>query len=179
MRLPDLLTTDRLLLRPHQAEDFEGFYSLITNPEATRYVNLAEEERSKAQLSQFFEEAISSRNSPNPVFGLAIVEKGSRRYVGFCGLSPLPDGSGTETYYVFDPAIWGQGYATEAASRLFEYAFSVLNLPHIDTFLVPANKPSLVMAQRLGMKDMGLSEHHEYDQPVHRFRATRESFLEA
>ncbi len=176
MLLPDLLTTDRLLLRPHVMKDFEGFYRVITDKEAMRFIHLSEEDRSKQQLLTFFSEVVGTLGSAQPVFGLAILEKGSRKYIGFCGLSELPDGTGTETYFVIHSELWGQGHATEAAQKLLEYAFSVLKLPHVDTFLVPENTASHLVASKLGMKDLGLTHHHEYTIPVSRFRVTREDF---
>ncbi|MDP5169100.1 MAG: GNAT family N-acetyltransferase [Bacteroidia bacterium] len=178
MLLPDLLTTDRLILRPHQPDDFDGFYRVITNKEATRFVQFSEDDQSRDYLEAFFQEILSTMNSSHPVFGLAILEKGSRDYVGFCGLSELPDDSGTETYYVLNPDMWGKGYATEAAQKLFEYAFSVLDLPHLDTFLVDENKASHLVAHKLGMQDLGLTDHREYSRPVRRFRVEKKAFFE-
>lgn len=179
MLLPDLLTTDRLILRPHLETDFTGFSSVIQNEDATRFVQLPEEDREEQALEAFFLEILSTVDSPSPVFGLAILEKGTRQYIGFCGLSELPDDSGTETYYILHPDHWGKGYATEAAQRLFEYAFSVLNVPHLDTFLVDDNSASHQVAEKLGMKDMGPTSHHEYQQDVRRFRVTHSDFFSA
>ncbi len=177
MLLPELLITDRLILRPHLREDFEGFRSVIQNDDATRFVRLPEEDKTEEALKNFFYDILKTITSPSPVFGLAIVEKGTHNYVGFCGLSELPDDSGTETYYVLHPDHWGKGYATEAAQKLFEYAFSVLALPHLDTYLVDDNKASHQVAEKLGMKDMGPATHHEYEQAVRLFRVTREGFF--
>lgn len=172
MQLPTFLQTDRLILRPHAEEDFEGFYRVITNEEATRFLRFREGERERAALELFYQDILESLYSAHPVFGLAIVEKGSRDYIGFCGLNEHPSGEGAEVYYVFHPDVWGKGYATEAAERLFDYAFSILELPRVDTFLLPGNEASLAVANKLGMQDLGLTEHREYEQPVHRFRLT-------
>lgn len=177
MLLPEFLTTDRLLLRPHVEADFEGFRAVIQNEDATRFVQLQEEDKAEEALKGFFHEIISTISSPSPVFGLAILEKGTHQYVGFCGLSELPDDSGTETYYVLHPDHWGKGYATEAAQKLFEYAFSVLNLAHLDTYLVDDNTASHQVAEKLGMKDMGPATHHEYEQAVRMFRVTQNDFF--
>lgn len=177
MRLPESLKTDRLILRPHLESDLEAFVSVIRNEDATRFVSIPEEDKSVEALKGFFSEILSTINSPSPVFGLAILEKGTHHYVGFCGLSELPDDSGTETYYVLHPDHWGKGYATEAATRLFEYAFSILRLSHLDTFVVEGNNASLQVAEKLGMKDLGPATHREYQEPVRKFRVTRSEFF--
>lgn len=177
MKLPASLTTDRLILRPHTSEDFDSFFSLISDEKATRFIQIPEEEMTREGLKSFFEEVLSSLESSSPVFGLAILEKGTHQYVGFCGLSELPDGSGTETYFVIHPESWSNGYGTEAARKLIEYGFSVLGLPHVDTFLVEGNDASRKVVEKLGMKDMGITDHHEYQVPVSRFRITRDSYF--
>lgn len=177
MKLPSSLTTDRLILRPHTEADFDSFFSLISDDQATKFIQIPEEEMTREGLKSFFEEVLTSLESSSPVFGLAILEKGTHRYIGFCGLSELPDGSGTETYFVIHPASWSNGYGTEAARKLIEYGFSVLNLPHVDTFLVEGNEASRKVAEKLGMKNLGSTQHHEYQVPVARYRIFKESYF--
>lgn len=128
-------------------------------------------------LKSFFHEVLATLESNNPIFGLAIFEKGTHEYLGFCGLSELPDDNSTETYFVINPAYWEKGYGTEAARKLIEYGFSVLGLPHIDTFLVAENQSSKKVVEKLGMKDMGPATHREYQAPVNRFRITRQEYF--
>jgi RimJ/RimL family protein N-acetyltransferase len=44
----------------------------------------------------------------------------------------------------------GQGYATEAAAALRDWAFNVLGLPTLVSYMDPANTRSVAVAQRLG-----------------------------
>ncbi len=47
--------------------------------------------------------------------------------------------------------FWGKGYATEAAQAVVQYGFTVLHIPEIVAFTVPANTQSLRVMEKLGM----------------------------
>ena len=114
---------------------------------------------------------------------LAVVRKSDGRLIGRCGLSELvveanaapgtiPRGwfqraearAGTELLdtpdlgYTFDPASWGQGYATEAARCVFDYARANLEWPRIVSVIHPDNVRSLREAERSGLRHDGQVE---------------------
>ena len=47
---------------------------------------------------------------------------------------------------------WGQGYASEAARCVFDYARDVLRLPRVISVIHPENVRSLRLAQRFGVQ---------------------------
>lgn len=53
------------------------------------------------------------------------------------------------------PSEWGKGYATEAASRLLDYAFRVLNARRVAAFCHEKNAASERVMRKLGMKREG------------------------
>ena len=55
-----------------------------------------------------------------------------------------------ELGYTFDRNYWGQGYASEAAARVFEYASSTMPFQHIVSVIHPNNTPSIKIAKRCG-----------------------------
>jgi RimJ/RimL family protein N-acetyltransferase len=61
----------------------------------------------------------------------------------------------TELGYTFDPAAWGRGYATEAASCLRDYARDVLRLPYTVSAILPQNARSRRVAARAGARAAG------------------------
>ncbi|MFJ3059041.1 GNAT family N-acetyltransferase [Herbaspirillum sp. NPDC087042] len=82
------------------------------------------------------------------------------------------------------PAVWGQGYATEAAQCALAYGFTLLGLPQIVSFTVPANLRSLAVMQKLGMhSDPGDDFQHPrlpagHPLRLHRlYRLTRQEWL--
>ena len=46
---------------------------------------------------------------------------------------------------------WGQGFVTEAALAVMDYAFNELNLPEIVSFTVPENIASQRVMEKIGM----------------------------
>ena len=57
--------------------------------------------------------------------------------------------------YRFDTRHWGQGYATEAASRLLEHGFAQLELAEAVILTHPLNAASLRLAEKLGFRREG------------------------
>jgi len=60
-----------------------------------------------------------------------------------------------ELGYTFDPAVWGQGFATEAARCVRDYARDVLKLPYAISAIVPENARSRRVAERSGAHAAG------------------------
>ena len=177
MELPQELITDRLIIRPHKSEDFEGFFSSITNEQATRFLRFSPEERTPEGTRAFYDEILALQETDNPIFGLAVLEKGSRNYVGLIGLTPLSDGSATEAFYIFLPNFWKHGYATEAVKKVMEYAFSVLNLPKLVTFVPPQSEASVRVVEKLGMKREGSEPHNDFLTDVYRYGMSKDDFF--
>lgn len=60
--------------------------------------------------------------------------------------------AGGELGYVFDPALGGRGYATEAANAMLRLGFADLGLHRIVARIDERNEPSVRLARRLGMR---------------------------
>ncbi|OGO05913.1 MAG: hypothetical protein A2Y73_03470 [Chloroflexi bacterium RBG_13_56_8] len=60
--------------------------------------------------------------------------------------------------YVFHPAYHGQGYATEGCRAVMNYVFGQLAADSILTGTHPANKPSVALLKRLGLKEVARGE---------------------
>ena len=57
--------------------------------------------------------------------------------------------------YTFDPAAWGQGFATEASRCVRDYARDVLRLSYAISAILPQNAPSRRVAERSGARAAG------------------------
>ena len=107
----------------------------------------------------------------------AVVEKHSQNVIGYCGLFFFPNINGqpeVEIGYRLARSAWGQGYATEAAGAVRDFAFNVLGLKRLIAMIDPANIASIRVAEKIGM-------HYEmdvmlegYDHPDHIYVVTRE-----
>jgi RimJ/RimL family protein N-acetyltransferase len=57
-----------------------------------------------------------------------------------------------ELGYTFHRSSWGQGYASEAARCVFDYACDTLKLHRVISLIHPENLRSLRVAQRFGVQ---------------------------
>ncbi|WNJ19844.1 GNAT family N-acetyltransferase [Pontibacter sp. G13] len=177
MILPKELETDRLILRPHTQADFEGFYTFLSDENATRFLSFTPEEKTRQGATAFFNTMLDSYQSTEPIFGMAILEKGTRNYIGSCGLSALSDSQAAETVLLILPDAWGKGYATEVGMVLVEYAFSMPGIDSVVSFADPQHPASRRVSEKLGMAEIGLVDHKEYPHQVVKYELTKEAFL--
>lgn len=70
--------------------------------------------------------------------------------VGAVGLRRLDD-LGLEVFYSLTPASWGNGYATEAAGGVLDYALGPLGLTEVFAEVDAGNAASAAVIERLGM----------------------------
>jgi RimJ/RimL family protein N-acetyltransferase len=79
-------------------------------------------------------------------------EQGVRK--GWFGREDAPSGVALtfecELGYTFDPAVWRQGFATEAACCVRDYARDVLRLSYVISAIHPSNLRSQRVAERSG-----------------------------
>ena len=87
-------------------------------------------------------------------------EHGIRR--GWFGREQAPAGVALtfecELGYTFDPAVWGQGFATEAARCVRDYARDVLRWSYAISAILPQNARSRRVAERSGARAAGQME---------------------
>ena len=88
-------------------------------------------------------------------FGLwAVIEKESGTLIGYCGLHNVPighDETKIELAYRIHKNHWGNGYATEVATAVCDYALNVLKLPEIVSCIAHDNKRSARVAEKVGL----------------------------
>lgn len=91
-------------------------------------------------------------------YGLfSVLLKTNGLLIGDCGLE-LMDVDGTvaaELGYDFRSDYWNQGYATEAARAVRDYAFEHLQLPRLISLIRVGNLASQRVAEKIGMHNAG------------------------
>lgn len=147
-----ILETPRLLLRHLEMNDLPELFDLYQDPEIRRYFpdGVLSYEDTREELEWYLE-----GHPQYPDLGLwATVHKESGKFIGRCGLLPWEiDGKlEIEIAYLLDKNYWHQGLATEAASRILDYAFEKLNLTRLICLMHPDNIASQKVAERIGMK---------------------------
>ena len=84
----------------------------------------------------------------------AVVEKHNQDVIGYCGLFFFPDIDGqaeVEIGYRLVRAVWGRGYATEAAQVVCNFAFTTLDIRRLIALIDPSNIASIRVAKKIGM----------------------------
>lgn len=144
------LETDRLLIRPWQAQDRTSFTSLMQDTEVTRYVNagLAYTEK---DVDEFLARQSRQLAEHDMCMG-AVVEKSSNRVIGIAGTQPLGTTGDLEIGWIFAREVWGKGYATEAGAAAMHHVLETLGRRRVVAIIDPPNEPSKRVAARLGMQ---------------------------
>lgn len=93
----------------------------------------------------------------------ALEVPGVAEFGGFVGLKQapagVPFGPCVEIAWRLDAALWGQGYATEAARLALDHGFGVVGLDEIVSFTATVNARSQAVMRRLGMAAAGEFDH--------------------
>ena len=167
-----ILETTRLQLRPCQNADLQQIYAMWTHPDVCRFL-FDDRVISLDEACSFVDASLA--NFEQYQYGIWL---GSIRnkdcLVGFAGL--LHSENAPSLIYGIAPEYWGQGYATEAAIAILNYALQHLHLPKIRADVDESNVVSVRILQRLGMKQIGREVVN--DRPLLYFEQSRENFRE-
>src|SRR5438105_4445915 len=147
MEIPTL-QTDRLILRPFRAADFEAYAEMNANPDVMRYID-------EIQDRQAAFRSMCANIGHWEVRGYgpwAVEERATGRLVGRAGLLFWETNPGMEVGYAIHPSLWGKGYATEVAARSLRYAHETLGARGVLSLIQPANAPSIRVAEKLGAR---------------------------
>ncbi|WP_145172760.1 GNAT family N-acetyltransferase [Gimesia aquarii] len=164
MRQSIISQTERLLIRPFEMSDVTAACRILCDPEVMKFSSGV---KTPDDVKRWTENRIDEYSQLG--FGIwAIVLKKTNRMIGYCGLSEFPDIEGQEEIEIgfrFEPCFWSQGYATEAAIAVRDYAFDMLSLTRIIALVDPGNTASIRVIEKIGMtyeKDVMLPD---YDYP--------------
>lgn len=146
-----ILTTNMLVLRHFESDDLEPLYALYRDPEIRQYFP-----DGTRTLAETREELDWFRNGHprHPELGLwATVERTTGAFLGRCGLLPwLIDGvQEVELAYMIRKDRWREGFASEAAQGIIQYAQNALHLKRLICLITPGNDASIGVAEKVGM----------------------------
>ena len=146
-----LLVTERLILRPPAAEDFESWAACMADEETMRFLG-GVQPRSVAwrQLTSI---AGAWHIAGFSMFSL--VERSSRRWVGRLGPWRPADWPGDEIGWAVAPEFAGRGYAYEGAAAAIDFAVERLGWKEFIHCIDPDNSRSIRLAERLGSRHRG------------------------
>jgi len=146
-----VLETERLSLQKFTLADAPFILELLNEPSFIQ--NIGDRGvRTVSEAERYLETGPLSSYARNR-FGLyRVVLKGSGESIGMCGLIRREALEDVDLGYAFLPRFWGQGYAVEAALACKEYACDPLGLKRLVAIVDPANRGSIRVLEKVGMK---------------------------
>ncbi|HBE69400.1 MAG TPA: hypothetical protein DDW52_14740 [Planctomycetaceae bacterium] len=160
---PSLLLTERLKLVLPSVEEARASVESLSPAER--------EHVSPEWLEQF----LNAKESDPWIHGFAIVHREDSTEIGQCGFKGPPDEDGVvEIAYMVHPDQQGQGYATEAALALVQFAFSNDEVCIVRAHTLPEINASMRVLTKCGFQSVGMVNDPE-DGTVERWETLRES----
>ncbi len=145
------LMTERLILRPPSAEDFDGWAAFASDSETMRHLGGTKGRSEAWRMLCMMVGAWQVRGYA--MFSMILRDTG--QWVGRTG-PWMPEGwPGTEVGWGVAREYAGKGFAHEAAVASIDYAFDVLGWDNVIHTIDPANTASVALAERLGSYDQG------------------------
>ena len=153
------LATERLWLRPHNADDAEWLHELYSRPDVARY--LLDEPWTAEVTHDKLTERLAKTDIDGETGALALVIEHDGVPIGDVALW-LTDHEHRqgEIGWVLDPAHGGQGFASEAVRAVLALGFDHYRLHRITAQMDARNSASAALARRVGLR---LEAHHVQD----------------
>lgn len=147
--------SERLSYRPLSREDIPTWAKFFENNDRLHFFNL-EENCDGLEQAEIWIDRQLARYKDFGLGMLAVVEKSSNTLIGMVGLIPRTFGERNEVEigYSFMPHSWGNGYATEAAIAMKEFAKKNEIAPRVVSMIDPDNIASINVAKRNGMQPL-------------------------
>jgi RimJ/RimL family protein N-acetyltransferase len=148
------IESERLILRRFEDSDVAPFVAYRNDPEVARYQSW--DSFDEGEAIAFIREMKSEQPGvPGEWFQFAVEPK-KGGLVGDCALQV----DGREPYraeigFTLAREHQGKGFASEAVSRLLDYAFDDLGLHRVFAIADCRNKPSWALLERVGMRREG------------------------
>src|SRR5256712_10083114 len=178
----DRLESARLVLRRIAPDDLPFFTRIHALSEVAQHLYPGGRPRSPEETAAWLQATLASYEQL-ALGHLAVLRQEDGALIGRCGLTDLavesaaaehgirrgwfgraqaPGGVALtfecELGYTFDPAVWGQGFATEAVRCVRDYARDVLRLSDSTSAILPPDARSRRVAERFGVHATGQLE---------------------
>lgn len=151
------IETKRTRLRKLSIADAEDFYSLNLNPEVIKYTG--DKPFKNIQAATDFLDNYDQYEK-HGVGRLAVIDKASLKFMGWCGLKYSADIDEYDIGFRFFKQYWNKGFATETAKKCCEVGFDNFKLNRIVGRAVKENIASIKVLEKIGMT---FSEYFNFD----------------
>lgn len=148
MAIGPTIETQRLILRPPRAEDFDSWCAFHADEDVMRHLG-------GVQGPELTWRSMCAMTGAWIVEGFSmfsVIEKATGEWVGRLGPWRPHGWPGTEVGWGVVRAAWGKGYASEGAAAAMDYAVDILGWNEVIHTIDPANEASIRVAERLGSR---------------------------
>jgi diamine N-acetyltransferase len=141
----DMITTDRLYLRPMLEEDAQFIVDMRNNPKVLDSLFSYKMITVKEHLNWY-----NNYKSDNRI-DLIICKKDDDKKIGTINLSNIEHKNQKAEYGIMiSESYWHKGYAFEASNAFINYSFNEFNLNKIHLEVLEENKAAISLYQKLG-----------------------------
>ncbi len=142
------IETARLVLRPLTPEDEAALATVLSDAETMRWYPRP---FTGDEVREWIERQLDRYSSSTGLLGL--VEKQTGRLIGDCGpvWQEVEGRTELEIGYHVSRERWNQGFATEAARVVIDYAFENLGVERVVSMIRPENLASRRVAEKNGL----------------------------
>lgn len=162
------METERLILTSFKREDMPEYFDIIRDNEVLKYlgggVQVFDEEPHISNWLRNVNERLLIRKL---VFTWCIKDKETGKVIGRIDLGGFVKKSTAEIAYHFDRNFWGNGFATEAVSRVTEFGIGDLGLKRIQGLVRKENFASIRVLEKNGYIQEGLLHYYPFGREFH------------
>jgi [ribosomal protein S5]-alanine N-acetyltransferase len=160
------LQTQRLVLRKTRRTDAPELLRVFSDPEVMRFYNL--DVLTDIQQAEAIVDGRDSRFMEGYGIRWAICLKDDDRFIGSAGLQPWHHAwRFAELGYDLGREYWGKGIMVEALSAILDHGFGPMNLHRVEAQVMPANRQSSRVLEKLGFTREGLLRERGYWKGAH------------
>ncbi|MFD1737816.1 GNAT family N-acetyltransferase [Bacillus salitolerans] len=150
------LETERILLRPLQAEDSNRIDELAGEYDVAKTTLTIPHPYPKGSAKDFIEKV----NEAGDLVIFAIVLKDSNSLIGIINIKITESHKRGELGYWVGKPYWSHGYGTEAAKAMLALGFETIELNKIYAQAFSTNPGSWRIMEKIGLKHEGVLRQH-------------------
>lgn len=156
--IPEILETERLILRPLTMEDKPAIYKWASDPEVTKFM-LYSQYRTPDDADIWLENLYTQEKQLD--YGFVWKETGE--LIGSGGLIFKPEEDCWSVGYNLRHDMWGKGIVPEACKKIIEYARANYGVKCIRGCFAKDNQKSGRVMEKLGMHYLKDCEYTKFD----------------
>lgn len=158
-----MLKGKNIILRPLKMDDLEETHKWRNNLELIKLTQGVRFPKTMEMNKEWFEYSLNDKSNRNIYFGIDEIESGD--FIGVVQLNSVDYISGTAVwgFIIGDSTKQGKGYGKEFSKLILDYAFNILNLRRITSYIVEYNDNSQKLFKSVkGFNKEGVLKKHFY-----------------